>query len=598
MSLQRHQSRWHLLQITAFLMLLLPLALAACGGDDTTKNATPTPAPTNASTQMVNFDLGIPKAALDSPVVGDLPGDTLLKVNVSFKPNEELLNKLDTQKGKTDDQTDAASYANQLGITDQQYAQIKSFFGVQDAKLQLSKLHTNLSVEAKASSLANLLHTKFVYHQYQNRKFFAPATQLQLPKQVADQVIAINGLDSYKQALKPGIMGSTLQPLTTRQQHAANADCTVNGDQLLPKQIRTAYGYSSFWNQGYYGKGTTIILPELAAFNKNDVQNYLSCVGYRGKLSVVNVAPAPDPNKDLWGGSGIIEATLDIQMVAGMAPDANIVVYQTDGNTELPDGTYRDPLHDVLRQIVDDNTNNHEFKVVSVSWGGAEKNETQSSSQALNSDLQYLTRVEHMTVFTASGDCGAYSLRKYPGELSVDFPSASPYSVGVGGTQLTVNANGTRASEVVWSESPQQADCDNSWGSGGGISELFAQPKWQTSFGIDASGRAVPDVSAVATDIAMYIDGQWVIGGGTSAATPIWAAGWSLTNQQLINKTRTYFYGPAAFYAAARNNGTFFDVRQGDNLHYKAGSGYDMTSGLGTPDLPKLYQALYPLTQE
>src|SRR5690348_3392353 len=162
MSLQRRQSRWHVLQITTFLMLLLPLALAACGGDDTTKSATPTPAPTNASTQMVNFDLGIPKAALNSPVVGDLPGDTLLKVNVSFKPNEELLNKLDTQKGKTDDQTDAASLANQLGITDQQYAQVKSFFGVQDAKLQLSKLHTNLSIDAKASSLANLLHTKFV----------------------------------------------------------------------------------------------------------------------------------------------------------------------------------------------------------------------------------------------------------------------------------------------------------------------------------------------------------------------------------------------------------------------------------------------------
>jgi len=581
-----------------FLGLLLPLALAACGGDDATKTSAPTPSPT--AVQMVNVDLGIPKAALKSPVVGNLPGTTPLHVNVTFKSNEETLNKLDTQKVKTGKQTDVASLANQLGITDQQYQQIKSYFGVQDAKLQLSKLHTNLTIDAKASSIATLLHTTFVYHQYQGRKFFAPSTTLQLPKSVADYVLAIDGLDSFTQAPKPGVSGASFRPLPSAEKHTARAGCMVDGNYLLPQQIASAYGYSAFWKQGYYGRGTTVILPEMAAFNTTDVQTYLSCVGYRGKLNVYNVAPAPDPNN---GGDGQFEATLDVEMVAGMAPYADIDVYQTDGNsTQLSNGSYRDPMHDVLNKIVNNNTNNQSFKVVSISWGESEQDATQYWMNTENNDFQYLSRTEHIGVFVASGDCGAYETRQYPGPLAVQFPSSSPYVTGVGGTKLAVNADGSRASEVTWSSSPKQNNCDNSWGSGGGVSQFFTQPKWQTSIASSGqnTGREIPDISATAYYIAVYADGQWEYAYGTSAATPIWASGWSLLNQMLINKTQTYFYGPASFYEAAANSGNlhpFFDVEEGNNLHYSASAGFDMASGLGSPNLPDLYNVLYTLTK-
>lgn len=606
MSLRGHRSRLYILHAVTFLALLS--LLAACGDDGTTKNAAPTPTPT--AVQMVNFDLGIPKAALNSPVVGNLPDSTPLHINVTFKSNEAVLSKLDTQKVKKGNQTDVSTLANQLGITDQQYQQIKSYFGIQDAKLQLSKLHTNLSIDAKAGSIANLLHTKFVYHQYQGRKFFAPSSQLQLPKSIADSIIAIQGLDNYTKSPTPGIHGANFRPLTTTGKHAANANCTAAQNSLLPQEIRSAYGYDSFWKQGNMGSGTTVILPELAAFNTNDVQNYLNCIGYRGKLTVYNVAPAPDPNHDAWGGDGQFEATLDIEMVAGMAPYANIEVYQTDGSTtQLPNGSYRDPLHDVFSAIIDNNTKNQDFKVVSISWGQGEGDETQSWMMAENSDLQYMTRTEYMTVFVASGDCGAYEMRQYPGPLSVSFPSSSPYAVGVGGTQLAVGGSGSRASEVVWSDSPKKSTCDNTWGSGGGVSQYFAQPKWQTPIGSgtvigtengqNIVGREVPDISAVATNIAVYADGQWEYAYGTSAATPIWAAGWCLLNQMLIKKTQLFFYGPSAFYSAAKQGGQpFFDIEQGNNLHYSAQPGRDLTSGLGAPNLPGLYNALYPLTKQ
>ncbi len=599
MSLQGRRPRWHVLHVVTFLGLFLPLALAACGGDDTTKSAAPTP--TATAIPMVNMDLGIPKAALNSPVVGNLPGNTVLHVNVTFKSNEATIDKLDTQKVKQGTPTDVASLANQLGITDQQYQQIKSYFGIQDAKLQLSKLHTNLTIDAKASSLANLLHTTFVYHQYNGRKFFAPSTTLQLPKTIVDHILAIDGLDSFTQAPKPGVSRADFRPLSTSGKHGANDGCTVNGNYLLPQQIASAYGYSSFWKQGYYGRGTTVILPEMAAYNASDVQAYLSCVGYRGKLSVYNVAPAPDPNN---GGDGQLEATLDIEMVAGMAPYANIEVYQTDGNsTQLSNGSYRDPMHDVLNQIVENNTNNQSFKVVSISWGGSELDATQYWMNIENNDFQYLTRTEHISVFVASGDCGAYETRQYPGQIAVQFPSSSPYVIGVGGTELSVNADGSRASEVTWSAQPKQSTCDNTWGSGGGVSQFFQQPKWQAAVANAGQngGREVPDISAVAYNITLYAEGQWEYAYGTSAATPIWASGWSLLNQMLINKTQVYFYGPGTFYEAAASGGNthpFFDIVQGNNLHYDASAGYDMTSGLGSPNLPELYNVLYPLTKQ
>jgi kumamolisin len=423
---------------------------------------------------------------------------------------------------------------------------------------------------------------------------------LQLPKSVADYVLAIEGLDSYTQAPKPGVSGANFRPLTTTGKRAASAGCSVNGDYLLPQQISSAYGYNAFWKQGYYGHGTTVILPELAAFNANDVQTYLNCVGYRGKLSVFNVAPAPDPNN---GGDGQLEATLDIEMVAGMAPYANIEVYQTDGNTtQLSDGSYRDPVHDILNQIVENNTSNKDFKVISDSWGGSEQDTTRYWATTENNDFQYLSRTEHMSIFVASGDCGAYETRQYPSQPAVQFPSSSPYVIGVGGTKLTVDAGGNRADEVVWSAPPKQSTCNNDWGSGGGVSQFFTQPKWQTSVigSRKTTSREVPDISAAAYYIAMYANGQWEYAYGTSAAAPIWASGWCLLNQMLMNKTQIYFYGPGTLYEAAANNGNlhpFFDVVQGNNLYYSAGPGFDMASGLGSPNLPDLYNVLYPLTK-
>lgn len=135
--------------------------LSACGGStNSTQSSTPTSAASGAA-QLVTFDLGIPKLALQSPTVGNLPDSTSLHVVVTFKPNDALLNKLGTQTTSSTQTTDGSTLANQLGITDQQYAEIKKFFGIQGVSLQLSKLHTTLALDAPASTFAKLLQTSF-----------------------------------------------------------------------------------------------------------------------------------------------------------------------------------------------------------------------------------------------------------------------------------------------------------------------------------------------------------------------------------------------------------------------------------------------------
>ncbi|MBO0794617.1 MAG: hypothetical protein J2P36_27195, partial [Ktedonobacteraceae bacterium] len=93
-----------------------------------------------------------------------------------------------------------------------------------------------------------------------------------------------------------------------------------------------------------------------------------------------------------------------------------------------------------------------------------------------------------------------------------------------------------------------------------------------------------------------YYHGKWSNGGGgTSASTPIAAAGMSLLNEALIKATHSYYFGPAAYYHAAATAGTlqpFFDVIQGNNIYYPATRGWDYPSGLGVPNYAEFYAVL------
>jgi kumamolisin len=280
-----------------------------------------------------------------------------------------------------------------------------------------------------------------------------------------------------------------------------------------------------------------------------------------------------------------------------LARSINIVDYQTDGDAN---GDIWVAVNDELQQILNENTSNaNAGSVVSISLGAAEGELTSGDRNAIDQSLQLLTKVEHMRIFVASGDCGAFSDGIF-NRLSVSFPASNPWATSVGGTILRIDGQQNRGEEIVWSNGSNPRSCKNRWGSGGGNSQVYPHPAWQDANGVtnqfsNGNHRGVPDVSAAAYALAVYFDGQWGAVGGTSAASPLWAAGLALVNQGLLKQIGKFTSSPQLFYVVAQNaNGLrpFYDVTRGNNLYYPATPGWDYTTGLGTPNLWDFYMAL------
>ncbi len=276
-------------------------------------------------------------------------------------------------------------------------------------------------------------------------------------------------------------------------------------------------------------------------------------------------------------------------MIAGLARSIHIVDYETG---PVSDYDTWSQVNDELQQILSDNTNNaNSGSVVSISLGMDESDMAGSDLRAIDQSLRELTQVEHMRVFIASGDCGAFATGIYR-DLSVSFPASDPWATAVGGTVLRITGDQNRANEIAWSDGSNTSRCQNQWGTGGGLSQFYGRLNWQSG----ASHRQIPDVAAVAYNLAVYFQGQWGAVGGTSAAAPIWAAGMALVNQGLMAQRHKFTADPQIFYAVARGDGgqqAYFDITQGNNLYYQAGPGWDYTTGLGTPNLANFYQALF-----
>ena len=82
--------------------------------------------------------------------------------------------------------------------------------------------------------------------------------------------------------------------------------------------------------------------------------------------------------------------------------------------------------------------------------------------------------------------------------------------------------------------------------------------------------------------------------GGTSAATPLWAATIALINQDLKQKgmREIGFANPAIYWmgenATKLSPRPFHDVAAGNNLFYDAGTGWDFATGWGSMDAAAL----------
>jgi hypothetical protein len=363
-------------------------------------------------------------------------------------------------------------------------------------------------------------------------------------------------------------------------------------------QLASAYRFSALYSAGDEGAGQTIALFELEPYAARDVAAYQSCYG-----TSATVANVPVDGGDGTGYGPTGETALDIEDVIGLAPQARILVYEGP-NTGA--GVY-----DTYNAIV----SSDQASVVSTSWGECEA-DLPTGAAAIENTLFEEAAAQGQSLFAAAGDAGSADCY-VPGvptdeSLAVDDPASQPFVTGVGGT--TMSAPGPPPPETVWN-----AGCANGCGGGGGgVSTLWTMPSYQSqapaSLNVvtaDSSGspcgappqgycREVPDVAADAdpsTGYVIYYGGAWTAFGGTSAAAPLWAAFAALANAssgcagKAIGFANPLLYGPAAadLNDITTGNNDVLGVNDGK---FAAGPGYDMASGLGTPDGSALAAAM------
>lgn len=412
----------------------------------------------------------------------------------------------------------------------------------------------------------------------------------------------------------PAAGATTTPPASSAgpQPCAAAASAAAGVHANTAQTIASAYGFDALYAAGDEGQGVTVAVYELEPDDPADIATFQSCYGTHAQISYVRV------DGGAGTGAGSDEAALDIENVIGFAPRAHVLVYQgPNAQSGLPgSGPY-----DVFSAIV----NQDRAQVVSVSWGQCEA-QLGSAAQLAESVLFQQAAVQGQTIVAAAGDNGAQDCdtggARSSTRLAVDDPASQPDVVGVGGTTLL--APGPPPNETVWN-----SGTGGPGAAGGGVSDWPMGPDQLDTPAFlhvrQAAARApacnvprghycreVPDVSAdadPATGYEVYWNGAdtvpepsgWQALGGTSAAAPVWAALFTLADASPgCAGTPLGFAGPALYRAAAGNyRGDFHDVTAGGNDligtsgdRWSAGRGYDLASGLGTPDAGPLVRDL------
>jgi subtilase family serine protease len=358
---------------------------------------------------------------------------------------------------------------------------------------------------------------------------------------------------------------------------------TFNGSQLLSLYNIPSISVASGKKQVKIAIIIAYTHPGLLADLKTYWQNPIN-FGPNSNPPKVNIYTMPGATMNSGWGQ---EECLDLQMVCTVNPNANIWV------VEAKSDSFTD-----LFAAVNYATNTIKADVLSMSWGTDDSTSLSSFNNNFNNP--------NVCYCAASGDTN-----------NVSWPSVLSNCISVGGTTL------------LWTPNAAKPRTEFTWNSAGcGYATSVTQPSYQQGItGITHTHRAVPDVSLVAnqnTGVYVVYKGTWYSFGGTSVATPMFSAILSLANQQRFNAGKgalttvystnqiqptTSTYVPPAnnvqqylyktIYPSAKYATDFYDVTIGSDqgsiagnsailTTYSAEKGFDLTTGLGSPNCSNL----------
>ena len=432
---------------------------------------------------------------------------------------------------------------------------------------------TGIYASASAGQIERSLDVNMVRVTKDALTYTAAQNAPSLPADVGKSVSAIVGLQPFRKAHKHFRMS-----LPKRGNRANGEDLPApapeiaNAPPYLVPEILKAYNAGGL---GVTGNGQTIaILIDTFPADKDLVSFWK-----RNKLPVtlqqiekVNVKgghlPAPEG-----------EETLDAEWASGIAPGAHVRIYAT-GSLSFVD------LDMALDRIIADLPATPGMRQLSISLG---LGETFMSSGEVATEHQKFLRLAAagVNVFVSSGDAGSnpdQTGHSPTGPTQAEYESSDTAVIGVGGTTLTLAANGSVLSETGWVSG------------GGGTSVFFSRPSWQTGNGVTpGTKRLVPDVSLTADPnegALLVLHGKAHQIGGTSWSAPVWAGLCALMNEARTKagKPMLPFLNPLIY--PLIGTASFRDITAGSNGAFSAGPGYDQVTGVGVPNVKELIRVL------
>jgi kumamolisin len=438
-----------------------------------------------------------------------------------------------------------------------------------------------VQIKGSVSAVEKAFHVNMVSYKHpsEDRTFYAPdrepTTSLPFP------LWHVSGLDNY----------SVPHPMLVKKSDYAKAHgipedkvvthaTTGSGPSasFLGSDMRAAY----YGGTALTGAGQNLGLFEYLGTDLSDLNTYFANVGQTNSVPITLLSTDGTSTSCLdtraGGDCDDTEQTLDMTQAIGMAPGlSSLVMYIGSTDTAIISAmTTHSPLP----------------TTIGCSWGW-----TPADPSTLDPYFEKMA-AQGQNFFAASGDSSTWS------KSNEAWPADDANVVSVGGTDLTTaSAGGPWASETAWVDS------------GGGISpDGIAIPSWQAAAGVINSSnkgsttlRNGPDVSANANftfytcaDQTACLANEY---GGTSFATPMWAAYIALVNQQLANNgdSTLGFLNPT-IYAQNESGGAltsayttdFHDITTGTSGSYSAATGFDLVTGWGSPNGTGLINALAP----
>jgi subtilase family serine protease len=493
-------------------------------------------------------------------------------------------------------------FGARYGATTQSVAALRSYFaryGLRVGALSAGRnvLHISGTTTDIARAFDASIETVRISGDTLDAHFTSRAS---LPQAIAKSVSAVSGLSSVTPETT-----SLRRNATTAKAVATAGTCVSAGSSsgttpnsvggYTVQQQAALYGLSTAWAAGDTGAGQTIGVYELSSFDTSDVDTYLSCYALTPTIDTVNVDGGPSTNDN--AGDAPDEATLDVEEAAALAPGATIEVYQGTQSGAGPT--------DIYSEIASQDT----ATIVTTSWGICEA-DTDGSAQTEQPIFEEMA-AQGQTMVAAAGDEGSSDCEGVQGAstsaAAVDDPASQPYVTGVGG--LTVS-NTSPLAESVWNDDCTSQNCG---ASGGGSSTTWSRPSWQVAPGINTASqtmRMVPDLAVMgdpATGFIQYYTGTgtgfcrhscsggWGAIGGTSIGAPL-VSSLIAVAAQACGVGRLGFVNPALYAMASTG---YVDVTSGNNDLlgvgvFNAGVGYDMASGLGSPNGTAFLSGLCP----